>query len=132
MKLKPNIGISIKHYATAIAVGGLLGVPAITFGATAASPAYKVSAQATAQPKTKAEVLSQLRQAERRGNFVVNAETGKKAYQARPSAYPGHEMQPHKSRAEVLMELRQARRNGNYIINAETGRKANGEIAGWG
>jgi hypothetical protein len=136
MKLKPNAnGISIKYYLGAIAVGGLLGVPALAYGATAMAPqapAYKSSAHVKAAPMTKAEVLSELRQAKRMGNFVVNAETGKKAYQARPSAYPGHEMQPHKSRAEVLIELRQARRNGNYIVNAETGRKANGEIAGWG
>lgn len=128
MKLKPNAnGISIKYHLTAIAVGGLLGVPALAYGATAMAPqapAYKSSAHVKAVPKTRTEVLSELRQAKRMGNFTVNAETGKKAYQARPSAYPEHEQQ-NKSRAEVLRKLKQAKRTGNYVVNAETGRKAN-------
>lgn len=134
MNLKPNIGISIKQSAIAIAVGGLLGVPALAFGANAPQPkppAYKPSAHVQAAPKTKTEVLSQLRQAKRMGNFTVNAETGKKAYQARPWAYPEHEQQ-NKSRAQVLRKLRQAKQTGNYSVNGETGRMANGEIAGWG
>ena len=135
MRHKPNaIGISIKHSLTAIAVGGLLGVPALAYGAVPTSPhapAWKASSHVKATPKTRAEVLSELRQAKLMGNFAVNAETGKKAYQARPWAYPAHEQQ-NKSRAEVLRKLRQARRTGNYVINAETGRKANGRIADWG
>ena len=135
MRTKPlATRISIKHSLAAIAVGSLLGIPALAYGAAATSlhaPAWKSSSQVKAIPKTRAEVLSELRQAKRMGNFVVNAETGEKAYQARPSAYPEPEQQ-HMSHAEVLRKLRQAKRTGNYVINAETGRKANGQIAEWG
>jgi hypothetical protein len=140
MKLKPNaIGISIKYYLTAIVVGGLLGIPAAAYGAAATSPYVpqwkipKRHVEAMKKPvsKTRAEVLSQLRQAKRRGNYVINYATGETAYQANPSAFPPHPHQPGKTRAQVLRALKKAKRTGNYVINAETGRKAN-QTQGWG
>lgn len=140
MRQKPNaIGISIKHTLTAIVVGGLLGIPAAAYGAAATSPHVpqwkfpKHQLKATNKPagKTRAEVLSQLRQAKRRGNYVVNHATGQTAYQARPSAFPPHSQYPGKTRAQVLSALKQAKRSGNYVVNAETGRKAN-QTRWWG
>jgi hypothetical protein len=128
MKLKPRpIRNSIAYYLTAIAAAGLVGVPAFSYGAGNAFPPtkeYKFPQRSGTIAKSRAEVLQELRQAKRRGNFVANNESGKKAYQLYPSAYPSHEQQ-YKSRAEVLRELRKAERRGNYMANNESGRKAN-------
>jgi len=130
--MKTNRRVS-KHPLTnslaAIAAASLLGVPALAFGATNQlldGPMWNYPAQSAskAPQPTRAEVLQQLLQAKRRGNYVIDAETGQTAYQADPSAFPAHPRRPGKTRAQVLQALKKAERSGNYVIDGETGQKA--------
>jgi len=130
MKTKTRVSKNpLRTSLAAIAVGGLLAVPAVAFGATNQlldGPMWNYPQQsASNSPQlTRAQVLGQLLQAKRRGNYVIDAETGQTAYQADPSAFPAHPRRPGKTRAQVLQALKKAERTGNYVIDAATGQKA--------
>ena len=110
----------MKRQIIALALGSLFALPAFAN----AELDYPPQASTTVAAKTVAQVRDELIAAKRTGNFVVNAETGQKANQLDPSAYPAHSKVAGKTRADVLAELEQAQRSGNIIANAELGATA--------
>ncbi len=111
----------MKRQIIALALGSLFALPAFAN----AEMDYPPQATTTVPAQTVAQVRDELIASQRTGNFVVNAETGQKANQLDPSAYPAHSKVAGKSRTEVLGELEHAQRAGNIVANAETGEKAN-------
>jgi hypothetical protein len=111
----------MKRQIIALALGSLFALPAFAN----AEIDYPPQATSTAPAKTVAQVRDELIAAQRAGGIVVNAETGEKANQLDPSAYPARTRVAGKTRTEVLAELEQARRSGDIVANAETGQKAN-------
>ncbi len=111
----------MKRQLIALALGSLFALPAFAN----AEIDYPPQAATTVPAETVAQVRNELIAAQRAGNIVVNAETGEKANQLDPSAYPARSTLASKTRTEVLAELVQATRSGNIVANAETGKKVN-------
>lgn len=114
----------MKRQVIAVLVGSLFALPALADAGTQKTQQgfeWEYPALAATSSLSRAEVLAELKQAERTGDVVANAETGERAYQLYPSAYPAHVAAAGKSRAEVLAELKQAERAGDIVANAEAG-----------
>jgi len=115
----------MKRQVIAVLVGSLFALPALAdAGSQKTQQVYEweYPGLAATPGVSRAEVLDQLVQAKRIGDFVANAETGQKAYQLYPSEYPAHVVAAGKSRAEVLAELVDAEHSGEVVADAETGR----------
>jgi len=110
----------MKRQIIAVALGSLFALPAFAN----AELDYPPQATSTVAAKTVAQVRDELIAAQRAGDIVVNAETGEKANQLNPSAYPARGKVASKSRSQVLAELVKAHRTGDIIVNAELGTKA--------
>ena len=111
----------MKRTIIAVALGSLFALPAFAND----EMDYPRQEPSTVPAKTVTQVRDELSSAKRMGDFIVNGETGEKAYQANPSAYPNRIRHAGKSRTEVVAELEQARRSGDFVVNAETGERAN-------
>lgn len=111
----------MKRQIIVVALTGLFALPALANE----EMDYPPQASTSVPAKTVAQVRDELIAAQRAGDFVVNAETGEKANQIDPSAYPARTQVAGKTRATVLAELEQAQRAGDIVVNAETGEKAN-------
>jgi len=111
----------MKRQIIAVAIGSLFALPAFAN----AEMDYPPQATSTVPAKTVAQVLDELIAAKHAGDFVVNAETGGKANEVYPYAYPPRTRFAGKTRAEVLAEIEQARQSGDIVANAETGEKVN-------
>jgi hypothetical protein len=70
-------------------------------------------------------VQADLREAQRTGEMVANAEAGIPANEVSPASYPAQAADHNMSRAEVQAELREAQRTGDLVANGETGMKLN-------
>lgn len=92
--------------------------------ALASSASVPALAQGPPTGMTRAEVVSELLEAQRNGDTIVNGQTGQTARDMRPDLYPATSGGPGKTRAEVIEELREAQRNGETIVNGETGQTA--------
>lgn len=104
----------MKRQLIAIAVGGLLALPALAdrgLNYELYANGFPPPAQPSAE--TRAEVRAELIAAQRAGDWVVNAELGTLA---RPPV-----MLASKTRDQVIAELIAAQRAGNFIVNAELG-----------
>jgi len=111
----------MKRQIIAVVLGSLFALPAFAN----AEIDYPPQAATAAAAKTVAQVRDELVAAERAGDFVVNAETGEKAYQLNPSAYPVRSAVAGKSHEQVLAALVKAQRTGDIVADAETGAKVN-------
>lgn len=114
----------MKRQVIAVLVGSLFALPALADAGRQNAELvveWQYPALAATSGVSRAEVLAELEQAARGGDFVADAETGETAYQLYPSQYPAHVAATGKSRAEVLAELKQAERSGEVVANAETG-----------
>lgn len=111
----------MKRQIIAIAVGSLFALPVLANE----EMDYPPQATTTVPGKTVKEVRNELIAARRAGDIVVNAETGEKANQVNPSAYPSRHRLAGKTAAEVFAELVDAQRNGEMVANAETGATEN-------
>ncbi|MGH8745907.1 MAG: hypothetical protein ACREUK_05400 [Burkholderiales bacterium] len=114
----------MKRQIIVLALGSLFALPGFAAAATMndnAATGYPLQSSAIVAPKTTSQVGDELIAAQRAGNFVINAETGQKANQLDPSAYPAHTALAVKSRAEVLDELVDAQNAGDIVVNAESG-----------
>ena len=74
---------------------------------------------------TRDQVQSQLVEAVRTGNIVVNDESGRTLNQVNPSQYPAQKIQVGYSREQVNVNLTNAIRSGNIVINDESRRALN-------
>ena len=92
-----------------------LSTLALALAALAADNALAAEASG---PKTRAQVLTELAQAQRSGDIVAYGESGKKLNELYPSQYPTKPAAQDHTRAQVLAELAQAKRSGEYeLIN---------------
>jgi Domain of unknown function (DUF4148) len=89
----------------------------------AATTLLGAAAPVNAQGLTRAQVLAELAEAQRTGDFVVNGELGLKANEVYPHLYPAPVMAAGKTRQQVLAELAEARRTGDFA-HGESGLKA--------
>ena len=67
--------------------------------------------------KTRAQVRTELSDAIRSGDIVLNVETGQSLNQMEPGRYPAKEAEAGKTREQVKAELAVAIRTGNLIVN---------------
>jgi aminoglycoside/choline kinase family phosphotransferase len=73
-------------------------------------------------PKTRAEVLQELKEAERRGDIPANDESGlMKLNELFPKSYPPKAMGENLTREQVRQELMEAERTGQIPANDENG-----------
>ena len=64
------------------------------------------------KPKTRAEVLQELEDAQRTGEIQANDESGLKLNEEYPKRYPAQEAGPSLTREQVRRDLEEARRTG--------------------
>jgi len=93
--------------------------------ALAAFAAGNALAAEASGPKTRAQVLTELAQAQRSGDIVAYGESGKKLNELYPSQYPAKPAVQGKTRAQVLTELVEAQRSGDIVAYGESGKKLN-------
>jgi Domain of unknown function (DUF4148) len=82
-------------------------------------------AQTPAQPKTREQVKSELKEAIRTGEMPANDESGRHMHDVYPSRYPPQPVEPCKTREQVKAELAEAIRTGNMPANDESGCRLN-------
>ena len=70
-------------------------------------------------------VQAELRDAQRSGEIVANAEAGIPVNEVFPGRYPAQVAEHTMSRDEVRADLREAVRTGDIVANGETGMKLN-------
>jgi lambda repressor-like predicted transcriptional regulator len=115
-----------------------LTLAALAGGNAMAQNTYSVDAYAKAQQKdpssfaaklstglSRDAVQADLRDAQRTGEIVVNAEAGIPVNEVFPARYPAQVAEQSMSREEVRADLREAVRTGDIVANGETGMKLN-------
>lgn len=70
------------------------------------------------------QVRAELFQARAAGDYVVDAETGAKAYEVTPDRFPARQAKSSLTREQVRAELFKARAAGDFVVDPETGLKA--------
>lgn len=83
--------------------------------ALAALAAGNALAADAATPKTRAQVLAELAEAQRTGDIVAHGDSGKKLNELYPSQYPAKAATRAYTREQVLAELAQAKRSGEFV-----------------
>jgi len=74
---------------------------------------------------TREQVRAELMQARAAGDYVVDAETGLKAYQANPGQFPARQAAKSTlTREQVRAKYFKARAAGDFVVDPETGLKA--------
>lgn len=103
----------------------LISAAVLAFAAIAAhaespdpSGQFAIQIQST---KSRANVVAELKQAQRSGDIVAGGELGVTEYELNPGAYPARPVVAGKSREEVRAETLQAVRDGDIIVGGELG-----------
>jgi hypothetical protein len=97
----------------------LAPLPTLTFTLLALCTG-SVMAQNPTGPKTRAEVINELKEAIRTGNMPAGGESGQLLNEVNPSAYPPKTVAPCKTREQVRAELEEAKRTGNMMAPGES------------
>ncbi|HEY8905371.1 MAG TPA: DUF4148 domain-containing protein [Rhodoferax sp.] len=85
--------------------------------------AGNVLAADASAPKTRAQVLAELVQAQRTGDILAQGNSGKLLNELYPSQYPAKAVVPGKTREQVLADLVEAQRTGDILAQGNTGKK---------
>lgn len=100
----------------------VLGGMALVLGAATAGHALAQSSDASA-PKTRAQVKSELIEAQRTGNIVpLNSASTQRLNELYPKRYPNPYAGQGLTREEVKAELREAQRTGNIVSMDDSGK----------
>jgi|ERR1035437_3425109 hydrogenase maturation factor len=95
----------------------------IAFALATLGTSHAFAADVSTQGITRAQVQTELIEAQRTGD-IVDGHTGKKLNEISPSLYPAKAVAQGVTRAQVLAELTEAERTGD-IVDGHTGKKLN-------
>jgi hypothetical protein len=105
---------------TIIILAAALSFAAIGAHAESPDPSGQFAAHVNST-KSRAQVLGELREAQRTGDILASGEQGGTLYDLNPRAYPAREVVAGKTRDEVRAETLQAIRDGDIIVSGELG-----------